>query len=204
VVEVNGTEDAWGQDVRDFREIPLGPRARRATDAVRGSALWLARHWLALANGVFLAPLVGATAVPLMMAGGLAQMADPLFAAYRLICHQLPYRSFFLQGHQMAMCQRDVAIYGTMAGAGILFTLMGRGWRPLPWKWYLVLLMPIALDGITQLLGVRESNWELRLLTGALFAVGTAWLAYPQIEQFTEELLLEAGRSTIEGRDREI
>ncbi len=196
---VRGLDRGRGPDLPDFREVPLGPRAERVAGALLAVALWLARHWLALANTLFLAVLVGAMAAPVMMALGLQLVADPLFAAYHLVCHQLPYRSFFLDGRQMAMCQRDVAIYGTMAAGGIAFALAGRGWHPLPWRWYLAALVPIAVDGTTQLLGLRESNWQLRLFTGALFAMATVWLAYPQLEQFTREVLEEAGRGPMNG-----
>jgi len=185
-------QDGLTRDLLDFREIPLGPRAQRGATAARDAALWMARHWLVLANGLFLATLVGSVAIPVMMAMGLQSVAEPLFASYRLICHQLPYRTFFLMGHPMAMCQRDVAIYGTMAAAGIVFALTGGRWRPLPWRWYFTLLLPMAMDGTTQLFGLRESNWELRLLTGALFAIGTVWLAYPHLERFAAEVLEEA------------
>ena len=49
-------------------------------------------------------------------------------------------------------------------------------------KIYLLLLIPIALDGLSQLFGLRESNWWLRTFTGALFGGASVWLAYPYIE----------------------
>ena len=39
---------------------------------------------------------------------------------------------------------------------------------------YLLLIAPMAIDGLTQLVGWRESNWELRTLTGALFGLASA------------------------------
>jgi uncharacterized membrane protein len=47
----------------------------------------------------------------------------------------------------------------------------------------------MALDGFTQLFCYRESNWELRLLTGALFGLASAWLAYPRLERFSTEIV---------------
>lgn len=187
---------AGAREIADFREIPPGPRAQRVVDLVRAAALWLARHWLALGNGIFLAALVGSAAVPAMMAAGWGWLAEPLFASYRLVCHQDPDRSFFLAGHQMAMCQRDVAIYASLATAGVAFGISGRRWRPLPWRLYLIILLPLAVDGGTQLLGLRESNWELRLLTGALFGWGTVWLAYPHLERFAAQVRLEETERT--------
>jgi len=55
--------------------------------------------------------------------------------------------------------------------------------------------VPIAVDGITQAIGIRESTWEIRLVTGTLFGVATVWLAYPHLERFTAQVLTEASES---------
>ncbi len=92
------------------------------------------------------------------------------------------FRGNELTGYKIAVCQRDVAIYGSVVVAGLLFgTLRGRV-RTIGLRFYLVLLIPIALDGLTQLFGLRESNWWLRTVTGALFGGASVWLAYPYIE----------------------
>jgi len=93
-------------------------------------------------------------------------------------------------GFKVALCQRDIAIYGTILIGGLLFgVLRGRlkgrdGKLPkLPLWLYGVLLLPILIDGGTQLLGLRESDWFLRLLTGGIFGSATVWLAYPYVEE---------------------
>jgi len=86
-------------------------------------------------------------------------------------------------GYKVAICERDVAIYGSMFLMGLLFALM-RGHLPkLKAKWLLLFALPMILDGTTQLVGLRSSNWQLRLITGALFGVGLVWFAYPYIEE---------------------
>jgi uncharacterized membrane protein len=47
----------------------------------------------------------------------------------------------------------------------------------------LFLALPMALDGGTQLLGLRESTWELRVVTGAMFSVGVALFALPHLDR---------------------
>ena len=54
-----------------------------------------------------------------------------LYATGSVICHQLPERSFFLEGRQLPVCARCTGLYLSGA-AGILgwFTWkMARGWR---------------------------------------------------------------------------
>ncbi len=169
--------------------MAFGSSIQRAVDGAETVTLWLARHWLALANSAFLLALLGAMAVPTMRWGGLHEPADLLFRAYQLVCHQQPERSFFLLGYPMAFCQRDVATYGSLALAGLLFARFRGTISPLPWRWYLLSLVPMGIDGLTQLFGLRESCWELRLLTGGLFGITTAWLAYPYLDRFSKAVL---------------
>lgn len=108
-------------------------------------------------------------------------------------------------GYKVAFCQRDVAIYGGLLLAGILYGLPFVRGRvpPLHWLgWVALGLAPIGLDGFSQLLSqypysalplfnllpVRESTPFLRSLTGALFGVANAWLAYPYVEESMREL----------------
>ncbi len=120
-------------------------------------------------------------------------------------------------GWKVAFCERDVAIYGSIALFGVLFlVLKARGIKVpyLPfWTYLLIALVPIGLDGLSQYFAnppfngfglpfypVRESTPFLRVLTGALFGMGNAWLAYPYIEdsmretaQMVEGKLIKAG-----------
>lgn len=91
-------------------------------------------------------------------------------------------------GWKVALCERDVAIYGALLVGGLLFGLL-RGRVPkLSLKFYLLFMIPIAVDGLTQLFGLRTSNWWLRTLTGALFGLATAWFAYPYVEEAMNDI----------------
>lgn len=119
-------------------------------------------------------------------------------------------------GYKVALCQRDMAIYPSMALGGILFALLRRRMRPMSWWLFLAVgLAPIALDGFSQLfsqppfslipfppfswLTPRESAWPLRVTTGALFGFSAAWLVFPMIAA----TLPDAGKETVEGQSRE-
>lgn len=92
-------------------------------------------------------------------------------------------------GYKVAICQRDVAIYGSVFLAGLLYGLVRKWVRPIPVWVFLVLLLPMAVDGGTQLIGLRESNWWLRTVTGGLFGAGAVWLAYPYIEEAMADVI---------------
>jgi uncharacterized membrane protein len=101
-----------------------------------------------------------------------------------------------LLGYKIALCERDVAIWGAMALFGLVYALTGRKLPKLHWLiWVLVGLGPIGLDGFSQLLSqipstfiqtilpYRESTPLLRVLTGFLFGLSTAWFMFPLIEE---------------------
>ena len=86
-------------------------------------------------------------------------------------------------GYKMAWCERDTAIYSSIFLGGLLFGLLRPRIRPLDWRIYLVMITPMALDGFTQLFGLRESDYLLRGITGTLFGLGSVWLIYPYLEE---------------------
>ena len=101
-------------------------------------------------------------------------------------------------GYKVAMCERDVAIYGAILLFGLLYGLTRRRIPPLPWYlWLLIGWLPIGLDGVSQILSqiphsplpYRESTPFLRTLTGALFGFTTAWFGYPLVEEAMRENL---------------
>jgi uncharacterized membrane protein/glutaredoxin len=104
-------------------------------------------------------------------------------------------------GYKVALCQRDIAIYGSILFFGLLFSGTRRRIKSLPWYlWILIGIAPIALDGFSQLPGltnipldwlpIRESSPLLRTLTGSMFGITTAWYGYP----FVEETMAETRR----------
>lgn len=92
-------------------------------------------------------------------------------------------------GFKLAICQRDIAIYGALLLGGMLFGAVRKRLPVLTWRYYLLFLIPIALDGGTQLVGLRQSNWWLRTVTGALFGLASVWLVYPVIQMAMDDVL---------------
>lgn len=142
-------------------------------------------HWLAIINTT-LATFIGiAMVTPLAFAAGLTGPASGVFDVFRVFCAQTPSHSFFIAGYQTCLCSRCLAIYTSilLAGVAVAFLRKNRRLRALPWYVWLLGMVPMALDGFTQLFGLRESNLALRLLTGVIFGVTTAWFLLPQIEE---------------------
>lgn len=95
-------------------------------------------------------------------------------------------------GYKLALCQRDIAIYGAILAFGLIFSLTGRKIPSLSIAaWFILGIVPIGLDGISQIISqlpwdiipVRESTPLLRTITGGLFGFATAWFGYPIVEE---------------------
>jgi uncharacterized membrane protein len=87
-------------------------------------------------------------------------------------------------GWKVAFCERDVAIYGSIFLAGLAYGLVRRrlgNWL-MPFRYYLIFLVPLGVDGVLQLVGLYESTWWLRAITGVIFGIGSVAFAYPYLE----------------------
>jgi uncharacterized membrane protein/thiol-disulfide isomerase/thioredoxin len=128
---------------------------------------------------------------------GIKDLANP-FSMSRLYARD--YTGDPTVGYKLAICERDIAIYGAILIFGLVYGLTKRRLPPLHWMlWLAIGLAPIALDGFSQLfsqmnwpwlapyLPYRESTPFLRVLTGLLFGFMTAWFAYPNIEASMRE-----------------
>ncbi|HEX9057435.1 MAG TPA: DUF2085 domain-containing protein [Ktedonobacterales bacterium] len=183
--------DPWDQRV--FLPEGLSPRREAFNRTVVGGLnrldVLLREHWLGMVNGTLGAFVGLAVATPIMRAFGLVDLSRSILLGYHLFCAQTPSHSIYLDGHQICLCQRCLAIWTSLLVGGLLLAaLRQRGVRlaPLDWRFYALALLPMALDGGTQAFGWRESDLILRLLTGIIFGLATAWFALPQLQTAAE------------------
>lgn len=156
------------------------------------------RFWVVLIIAVLGLILLATISVPILAYFGLDSISKPIFDALHIICAQIPSHSFYMLGHQLGMCARNIAIYGSMFVSAVIFQLSKRRLPGIPWWLWGLMLIPIALDGFSQMFGLRESTWELRVLTGALFGLANMWFALPFIQKTLDE---ETSMSTQEGQN---
>ncbi len=99
-------------------------------------------------------------------------ISNPIIRAIYLsgdyMCHQHADRSFFINGNQMPYCARCTGIYLGLA-FGFLIGALFRVRIGL--LLYILTILPLALDGILQLITPYESTNLIRIITGNL--VGT-------------------------------
>ncbi len=106
-------------------------------------------------------------------------------------------------GYKTSLCARDLAIYTMLFVGGLVYRRYRWRIHPLPlWLFALAGLLPIALDGGSQLLSYppfelwspRESAPFLRIVTGGFFGLMCAWLGFPHIERSMHDLLMQLDR----------
>ncbi|HUE75378.1 MAG TPA: DUF2085 domain-containing protein [Chloroflexota bacterium] len=174
----------------------------------REPPVWLQRtiqlivdHWLLAFNAGVAVFATLPLLAPVLLATGFTQLANVIYAAYSLTCHQMASRAWHVMGHQMAYCERNTAIYFAMFLAGLAYARW-RHTQPLDLRLFLLFILPMAIDGFTQLFGWRESTWYLRTLTGSLFGIATIWLIYPLLDRNMADLADEmtAGPSGMHSR----
>lgn len=105
-------------------------------------------------------------------------------------------------GYKIAICQRDIAMYFSLLVFGLFFAIKNRKIKSIPlWVWLIFGVMPLGLDGLTQVLGnnhilflgdyARESTPLLRTITGCLFGLFTGWYVFPTLEFLVNRSNLE-------------
>lgn len=157
---------------------------------------WSFRSWFLFGEQAYY-PLAAAHipgVVTFEEATGITDQTDPGRIQARL------FEGNPLMGYKIALCERDVAIWGSMLLFGVVYALSGRRIPKLHWMLWLILgILPPALDGFSQLfsqlpgdffhsfLPYRESTPFLRSLTGVLFGWTTAWFTIPLIEETMQE-----------------
>ncbi len=102
------------------RRRRLNAVVTRAADAILGS---IQRHWLAGVNtllGVFIGI---ALLTPLGYALGWVGPSNAIFSVYHYFCAQTPSHSFYIEGYQVCLCARCLAIYTSLLTGGLLLAL---------------------------------------------------------------------------------
>jgi uncharacterized membrane protein len=206
---------------------------------------WISRHYLMILNIILIMYVGIPFLAPVFKKIKWDLAAEMIYRAYRPLCHQWAFRSFFMFGEQpfypheaakisgvltfeqvsgisdsndpsrlyarkyegnpqvgykIALCERDIAIWGALALFGIIFAITRRKIPKVHWLiWLAIGLGPISLDGFSQLfsqlpvpfiqsiLPYRESTPLLRVVTGLLFGAMTAWFIFPLIEESMSE-----------------
>jgi uncharacterized membrane protein len=144
---------------------------------------FLLKYWALCLTFVLGLIVFTALSIPFLSYFGLDAIAKPLFFSLHWICAQVPSHSFYIFGHQIGLCGRNLSIYSSMFVGSLIFVLSKKRLPGIPWWLWVLMCLPMAVDGVTQLLGLRESTAELRILTGTLFGLGNILFVLPLVQK---------------------
>ncbi|HYM60239.1 MAG TPA: DUF2085 domain-containing protein [Thermoanaerobaculia bacterium] len=112
-----------------------------------------------------------------------------LRTVFRLLCHGIATRCIVLWGVPMPICARCTAIYvGLLAGVALLAPLLPLLTERASKLILFIAIIPLAIDGLTQATGLRESTNALRGVTGFLAGAAFGWWAVTSIERSARAL----------------
>lgn len=162
---------------------PTSTFTHRLDQLMNSIGLFLLDQWanlITLALGLL---VLIAISIPFLSYFGLDAIAKPLFFSLHYVCAQIPSHSFYILGHQLGLCARNFSIYTSMFLGSLVFALSKKRLPGIPWWLWILMILPMAWDGTTQMFGLRESDWILRLVTGTLFGLGNIWFALPMMQK---------------------
>jgi uncharacterized membrane protein len=148
---------------------------------------FLLEYWATMLTAILGLVVLIALSIPFLSYFGLDAIAKPLFFSLHYVCAQIPSHSFYVFGHQLGLCARNLSIYSSMFLGSLIFVLSKKRLPGIPWWLWILMILPMALDGLTQMVGLRESTWELRLVTGTLFGSGSVWFVLPYMQKTITE-----------------
>jgi len=122
--------------------------------------------------------LLWTPALLILLASAIGQdnlIHDAVELAFRPFCHQSPERSLLLFGNTLVVCARCTGFYGGLGVFGIVAALAYKlGLKKRVPRRAFILVLPLAIDGTANLLGIWATGALFRSMTGILAAAPLA------------------------------
>lgn len=165
-------------------------------------AAYRGQAWKVWMGGTALVALFVLTIVivPLLKTSGMSVIAAPIFHFFSYICHQMPERSFYIAGEQLAVCSRCFGVYLGLLTGFISYPF----WRPideiepLPRFWLFLALIPIGVDWSLTFFGIWENTHFTRLLTGLILGFTCATYIVPASVEITRNISNSGQRQLVQ------
>lgn len=142
--------------------------------------------WAMSATAVTLLVLLVVMA-PLAVAAGHTDIARGIYRAFGALCHQLPERSYFIDGHKLAVCSRCTGLYAGFALTLLVYPLV-RSLRTTATparKWLALAALPTFIDFSLTFFGIWENTHTSRLLTGFLLGSAVVFYVMPGVVELS-------------------
>jgi len=120
---------------------------------------------------------------PVAAARGHNEIAEGIYRGFGFFCHQRPDRSYFIEGHKLAVCSRCSGLYAGFAFTLLVYPLVRslRSAATPPRKFLFLAALPLLIDFSLTFFGIWENTHTSRLLTGVLLGSVTVFYVMPGI-----------------------
>ena len=108
-------------------------------------------------------------------------IGSAIYQIFRPFCHQIPARSFYFEGHPLAVCARCSGLYIGFAVGALLYPLvrsLRRSDAPAR-AWLIAAALPTATDFALGFSGIWANTHLSRSVTGALLGAVVAFFVVP-------------------------
>jgi len=134
---------------------------------------------------------------PIARADGFTNLSSTLYTFFGFICHQIPARSFYIDGEPFGVCSRCFGVYFGLVFGYLIYPF----WRqidevePIPRVWLFLSLVPIGVDWSLTFVGIWENTFLSRFVTGLILGVACATYIVPATVEITRNLTLRAKKA---------
>lgn len=123
--------------------------------------------------------LLGAITAPLLFSWN-SKVGVFFYSALRPLCHQAEGRCYHINGYKMGLCTRCTGVFVGLTFFGWMAILI-RPTREMKFTYFVLTLLPLAIDGAGNLLEIWSTGNNVRFFTGIIFAFGIVFWTYPFI-----------------------
>lgn len=129
---------------------------------------------------------------PITEAINLQSISKPIYTFFSYLCHQIPSRSFHLDGHIFAVCSRCFGVYFGLLFGFIIYPLFRpiNETEPLPRIWLFLALVPMGIDWSLGFFEVWENTHWSRFFTGMILGTACAIFIVPALVEIFQLLLI--------------
>lgn len=170
-----------------YISVDLKQKFRRQATIVWSAGLTVISVWFALI-----------VAAPLLRVENMDAFSAPLYRFFGHVCHQMPARSLWLAGQQLAVCSRCFGVYFGLLAGFILYPLWRRTEEiePLPRIWLFLSLIPIGVDWSLTVFGIWENTHASRFVTGTILGFACAVYIVPALVEIVRNSSVRLARET--------
>jgi uncharacterized membrane protein len=142
--------------------------------------------WFLVVAGslAFMSLILGA---PLALKAGHPFWGLTIYRAFSYVCHQIPERSFFINGHPFAVCSRCTGLYAGFAAATIFYPVIRslRQTEAPARKWLFIAAAPLAIDFALGYFAIWDNTHSSRFATGALLGAVSVFYVMPGLVELS-------------------